>query len=337
MRFLKIILFHMLLMTTLFSCSGDESKIEFKKIKVVGAGVWEDKNEKTAEKTSIKKIEYSKGDVINFGVTPWMSQDQMQKAYAPILDFLTEKTNRKFVFVFNIAPDYRTLKKDLKQGNVQIASFSPGAYVDALDEMPDEIKYIATNTKVSGDKIRDFYHGYIFTLKKYKIKNLFKLKGKSFAFVDKGSSSGYKYPVSIFIKNKIDPESYFSNVFFLGSHDKVTDAVASGHVIAGATWDGNFEKAIKKYGNIFRIIKKTKPIPFDAWAAGKNVPDDFIKTLREILINIPQNAKTSKGINIFGKNSLPYTGFVKRNNDFYQVIRETSKLLKDYEKSKKQK
>lgn len=139
---------------------------------------------KNNKKTSNTKI-------INFGVTPYESEEVLKAIYNPILEYLSKKTGDKYVF--NIATDYKTLISDVKNGNISIANFSPASYVDALKAIPD-IKYIATigNKNPDNNDIEYFYQSYIFTKNDSKIESIQDLKGVDFGFVDEKSSSGYK-------------------------------------------------------------------------------------------------------------------------------------------------
>jgi len=275
-------------------------------------------------------VSSSEKEIINFGVTPWSSNEIMETGFKPFLEYLSEKTGRQFIL--NISPDYNTMNNELKSGKIQIGHFSPGAYADALKEIGDSLTYIGTTKFLN--KGTEYYHGYIFTRNDSNINSISDLRGKSFAFVDKGSSSGYKFPITLFLKENINPESYFSNVFFLGFHDKVIDAVAENRVDAGATADDLYEVGIQRHGDIFTIINKTPPLPGGAWAANKNVTDKFIDELQDVLTSMDVNTKTSKGKIIFDGKFMTISGFVIRNNEFYNVISETSELLEKYEKTK---
>ncbi len=326
-----IILSLLFLQIITFSCESG-NKLKFEKKTISGSGTWIQSTGKEKANKQTAKIIQDK-NIINFGVTPVQSDEKMKKAFNPLMKYLSEKTGKKWIF--NISPDYNTLRKDLASGNIQVASFSPGAYGEAIKdpEVKNKIRYLITlakKHKVTKKPI-DYYQGYIFTRKSTGIKKISQLKNKTFAFVDKGSSSGYKFPVTMFLKRNINPFQYFKNVFFLGKHDKVTDAVAKKNVVAGATWDGNFMQAKKKHGDVFHILLKTPPIPFDAWAMNKKLSKKFYDKVQKILLNMPMEAKTKAGKKVYHED-YPYKGFVKRSQDFYDIILQTRTLLKKYEK-----
>ncbi len=175
------------------------------------------------------------GEAINFGITPWDDPEKLRKMYAPFIAYLGEQLGVRVRFM--VSQEYQDLVADLRRGIIHIAAFSPGAYSDALDEgIEKEALYVAS-TQDSG---KSHYRGLVITRPQFQ--KLADLRGKSFAFVEKGSSSGYKFPLALLLQKGIDPYKYFSKIYFLGSHAHVVEAVANGKVDAGATWDGYAEK-----------------------------------------------------------------------------------------------
>ena len=97
--------------------------------------------------------------VMNFAVGPWQSPEIMERSYQPILSYLSQKLHCKFVL--NVSPDYPTLRRDLQDGNTQIADFGPGTYAEALQTMASDMKYVVTVSKQSGGEDRDYYSGFL--------------------------------------------------------------------------------------------------------------------------------------------------------------------------------
>ncbi len=333
------IILSLLAVVFMFSCS-DKDKLEFDSDKTIeGAGEWKDYKEEinTATNTDTTNEESEIADetnnedsidVINFGITPWDTEENLRKWWTPILDYLSEQLN--VPVLFNLPPDYGTLQKDLAENNIQLASFSPGAFADAIISLGDKIKYIAT---LEVDESY-FYQGYIFTLKTSPINNLADAKGKTMGFTDTGSSSGFKYPVTLLLNKSIVPEKYFSDIFFLGNHDNVLQGVYDGNVDVGATWNGKYNSFNKEHGEPFKIIIKTKEIPFDGFAASQGVSDDLLLRIQTILGEIDGNTKLQDGSPVLiGDEDYNITGFVIRDITFYDVVIDTAKKVNEYLKS----
>ena len=84
------------------------------------------------------------------------------------------------------------------------------------------------------------YRGRIFVRKDSGISQLEDLEGKSIAFADPISESGYLYPLDIFNQAGLidpgdDPGAYFSDVFFAGGYQQAIQAMVNGFVDAAGT------------------------------------------------------------------------------------------------------
>jgi hypothetical protein len=77
--------------------------------------------------------------------------------------------------------------------------------------------------------------------------------------------------------------------------DEVAKAVKNGCVEGGATWDNSYNINVRKYGQIFRVILYTPPIPNDAWVAGPGVPKEDAETFKKVLLGIKENTRTRDG------------------------------------------
>ncbi len=253
--------------------------------------------------------------VIRFGIIPrqkGQASDDIKKFYRPMLNYLESKTGDKFLIIS--ANTYGQMIEYISKGKVDFATLSPVPYIQAKKNNPN-IKIMATYLQWNKSKTKkiDSYLGHIFVKKgRDDLNSINDLAKSRFGFVKKESSSGFKYPNSFLIEKAINYLDYFSQVYFLGTHPRVTDAVASGSIEAGATWDYNLSQAIIKHGNSFKIIFTTPPIPNLCIAAHPNLGTKRIKNIREHLLKIPE--KFLKG--------LPNVGFVYRSDEFYDVVRK---------------
>jgi phosphonate transport system substrate-binding protein len=263
-------------------------------------------------------------EAINFGITPWADPEKLKVMYAPFITYLGEKLNMRVRFM--VAQEYHDLVADLKRGIIHIAAFSPGAYSDALDEgIEREAVYIAS-TRNQGS---DYYHGLV--IARSEVQSLAQLKGKTFAFVEKGSSSGYKFPLALLLQKGIDPHRYFSKVYYLGSHALVVDAVINGKADAGATWDGFAESTDAFKAKRIHTLFKTQPIPYDAIVVYGKMGKAFIRNVQQTLLAVNATTKTKDGDLVLNRElGFPYSGYVVHSPRIYDVVRQTSRLVKKY-------
>lgn len=180
--------------------------------------------------------------------------------------------------------DYAAVIEAMRSGHVQIASVGPAAYALARKVMGDEIAPVAVTLDQDGNL---GYYSVIAVRADSPYQTLEDIKGKSFAFADPNSTSGYAVP-SYYLSTelKTSADDYFSEVAFSGGHEQSVMALVNGTFEAVAThWRnetaGNIQTMEKKgliQPGSTRIIWTSPVIP--------NTP---------VMINttLPRNCKTS--------------------------------------------
>ncbi len=146
-------------------------------------------------------------------------------------------------------------------------------------------------------------------------------RGRSFAFGDKGSTSGYLIPLHLFQQRGIDPEKHFARVLYT-RHQAIQTQVTAGQLDAGADYNRN-RTAMIDQGLIkaerSRVIWQSAPLPNDAFAVSAVLATDaaFVKRLQAALAEVGGLLASRPGL-------LPanYTGFVAMDNRFYKPIRD---------------
>jgi phosphonate transport system substrate-binding protein len=134
-----------------------------------------------------------------------------------------------------VASDYAAVIEALRNRTADLAFVHPVGYVLASREAKATI--VAKN----------LWHGKsTFTARIYVrtdggVRTLEDLRGRTIAFVDPASSSGYTYPMVLLIQRGLvrnrDPKTFFREVVFAGSHDAAMRALLNGHVDAIASFD----------------------------------------------------------------------------------------------------
>ena len=260
------------------------------------------------------KVQTDKRPLYHFGTPPYQKGqaiDEIRTLYKPMLTWLGDQAGCRFDFIG--ADTYDEMIKMVAEGKVQLAALGPVPYLLAKQQNP-KIKLLLTELKWDEEKkhLIDTYRGYILTLKKREdLKTLWDLKGKKFAFVNRHSTSGYKYPNALMKQKGINPNIFFSKIYFLGSHPRVTDALVAGSIDAGSTWGYNWSQAVRKHGDIFKPIFRTPPIPHQAIVAHPSLPDHISHKIQKVLPAI--DPSLLKG--------LQNAGFAIRPDSFYDGMR----------------
>lgn len=240
---------------------------------------------------------------IVFGSTPWDNTNSMLEKHQPLMDHMSERLGSKTNFI--VTRDYADLEKQLMAGTIDIGFMPASSYVQARRSMPG-LSILASHTDkhpVTGE-YRDHYRGVIISLKSSGLNSLEALKNKRFGFTDINSSSGYRYPTQLMLKQGIDPQNHFSQIFMLQKHPKVTQALLNGAIDAGATWDVHLSRMIKKHGDVFHIIKRTNPIPLAAVVASPHFSRSKAHQVKSSLLNIAKDPKLLAQIRATGLNTM---------------------------------
>jgi phosphonate transport system substrate-binding protein len=147
------------------------------------------------------------------------------------------------------------------------------------------------------------------------------MKGKTFAFGDKGSTSGYLIPSHEFQKRGIDPDKYFSRVVYT-KHQAIETQITRGELDAGADYNRNRDAMIND-GLIkaadSRIVWTSAPLPNDAFAVSKELAGDKAFTAKLVSALEEVGARLKAEPKLLPNN---YTGFVAKTNAYYKPIRD---------------
>ena len=240
-------------------------------------------------------------------------KEKNDATYRPLAEYLGKSLGRE-VKLFTV-DTWEGLAKSLASGETDLALMGPWGYVLAhhtadaqviatilYDGKPEYFAITVTNPKSGINTVED-------------------LKGKTFAFGDKGSTSGYLIPFYNFQKLGIDPETYFSKVIYT-KHQAIELQVTRGELDAGADYNRN-RNAMIEQGLIkaedSKIIWTSDPLPNDAFAVSADLSKDkaLVKQLQDALAGVGAELKQTPTL-------LPahYTGFVVKDNSYYKPIRD---------------
>ena len=185
-----------------------------------------------------------------------------------------------------VASDYAAVVEALRNRTADLAFTHPGGYVLASREAKATI--VAKNVWHG----KSSFTSRIFVRKDGGVRQLEELRGKTMAFVDPTSSSGYIYPMALLIQRGLvknrDPRSFFREVVFAGAHDAAMRALLNGHVDAIASFDLAREQYLKDPAERERIvvIAETPPIPEAGIAARDGLDQHTFARVRAALISI---------------------------------------------------
>src|SRR5438067_5313096 len=221
-----------------------------------------------------------------------------------------------------VASDYAAVIEALRNRTADLAFVHPVGYVLASREAKARIV------------ARNLWHGKstftsrIYVRKASGIKTLEDLRGKTMAFVDPTSSSGYTYPMVLLIQRGLvrdrDPKTFFREVVFAGAHDAAMRALLNGHVDAIASFDMAREQYLSDPAEREKIafVAETPPIPEAGIAARDGLGPAAFARVRAALVQMrgPAYAALLKRV-------YDIDGFEPAEDRDYDPVRAAVELL----------
>jgi len=221
-----------------------------------------------------------------------------------------------------VASDYAAVIEALRNRTADLAFVHPGGYVLASREAKAVI--VAKNVWHG----KSSFTSRIYVRKESGLKALEDLRGKTMAFIDPASSSGYIYPMVLliqrgFVKDR-DPKTFFREVVFAGAHDAGMRALLNGHVDALASFDLAREQYIADPAERERItfVAETPEIPEAGIAARGGLDPATFAKVREALLQIRAPAYAA-----LLKRLYEIDGFAPAEDREYDPVRAAIELL----------
>jgi len=255
----------------------------------------------------------SQEEKLKVTIIPHRSNLGNEQAYAPVFKELENETG--FNFEWLGSKTYDDVIEKITNQTADIGYVGPFAYVDAQDN--SGVRLICRT--LSKKKV-EFYHSMIVTRQDSGINTIQDLKGKSFAFTDTKSTSGYLFPMAQLIKSDIQLDD-FSDVKYLKRHANSLLAVYKGHMDAGATSYTAIDKVAIDFIEL-KILWKSEPIYRGPWIARKDLPDHQFYKIQKAMLKISQSDQADK---IF--EGLTTKGFVEGKDSDYKNVREVIRLM----------
>jgi phosphonate transport system substrate-binding protein len=154
------------------------------------------------------------------------------------------------------ASDYAGVMQGLLAGQLEFAGLGSAGYAGIYLQDPDAVEPLYTTMQIDGSL---GYYSVMYTLADSGIESLADMEGRSLAFADPNSTSGYLVPsFELASEEGLDLETYFSETGFGGGHEQAVVAVLNGQYDAGVTWTSGVGDINMGYsrGNLRSMVDK---------------------------------------------------------------------------------
>ena len=249
----------------------------------------------------------------------------VEKRYEAFVNYLSKELG--VPVKLRIANDYAAVVEGQIAGNIHIAQHGPASYARAYI---NGAKIEPFGMQVNADGTKGYY-SVLYVKKDSPYQKIEDLKGKPLGLVDPNSMSGNNAPRFAMDKMGIDPEKYFSNVVYTGSHENAVIALQQGQVEGAFNWwnDENESmlmrmerKNMAKYSD-FRIIFKSDQIVNSPITYLSELPEDLKTAIRDACFKINERDPEAFKILTDGK-AKPW---VPTSHKDYEVVVDLVKFV----------
>ena len=209
---------------------------------------------------------------LSFGVYAADSPTTVVAQFRPVLNVIEKRLaallKEPVTIKMQIAPTYKAGVDDLVNDRVDFSRLGPASYI-AAKQANAQLSILAMESQ----KGQKRFQGVICVAEQSPITTLSDLKGKRFAFGNPRSTIG-RYLVQLHLMQAGIHARDLGSYAYLGRHDTVVLAVASGRYDAGALKQSTFQRLVEQ-GSRLRVLAAfdnvTKPgSPAKGWKASSS-------------------------------------------------------------------
>jgi phosphonate transport system substrate-binding protein len=257
--------------------------------------------------------------VLRFCLSPSEEEQEFQRAFQGLMETITRETGKPVKYTGT--SDFTAMIEAMRARKLEIGYFGALGYVLARDVAKADV--IASPVFASGTSK---YTSVVVTRVDTGIKSLADLKGKTFAFVDPASTSGYLYPSYMLTKAGIDPAKDLKHTIFAGGTTAAYLALKAGKVDAAATADIAYNKMVETNAidpKQIVIIQRSEPIPGPAIAIHADLSPALKAAIRKAFLSYDPKIEKTR---VKGWGDLK--GYEPTADSDYDGVRELAKILK---------
>lgn len=252
------------------------------------------------------------------GFVPSQNADQLAETAKPLADMLAKELGIP-VDAF-VSAQYIGLAEAMASRQVDIGFLNSFNYVLTHDQLGA--------AEVILKSVRNGNHSYraqFFTRAGSGIESVADLKGKTVAFVDAASTSGYLFPVDYMMTLGIDPDTDLTPRF-VGGHDNAILAVYRGDVDAGVSFEDARTLVVNEYPDVMekvQVIGYTDWIPNDTVSVRPGLDVGLALEIQRAFLRI---AETPEGVEVL-RAIYNIDGFAPALDSDYDVVRRVAAMM----------
>ena len=176
--------------------------------------------------------------VVGFSSVSAENQSATQARFKELADVFKQKVGVEMRIY--TATDYSGTVQALTSGQIHMGQMGASAYSAAWIDSNGGVEPLVANKELDGAL---GYHSILIVKSDSPYKKLEDLKGKSMAWADPNSTSGYLIPLVSLRSSGIEPDKFFGKTLFSGGHEQSVLGVVGGQFDSGFTWSSKGHNA----------------------------------------------------------------------------------------------
>ncbi len=245
----------------------------------------------------------------------YQNPEQIMDDVRPVVAYLKESLGvpvKHFV-----ATDYAGVIEALRNGSADLGFMGPLQYVLAHKH--------AGAQPILGEvyKGNAYYTSRIFVRKDSGFKKLADLKGKTIAFTDPISSSGYLYPLDLFKSEGLlrgEPEKYFKRIYFAGGDEQAIRAVYNGFVDSAGIGQFAYNLLRAEERDAVEFIGESKRLPSHCIVVRKGLSDEDVAKLKSVFLALNDGSHADLLKMLYGVD-----GYVEVSHEDFREVEEIAR------------
>ncbi len=238
--------------------------------------------------------------------------DQLVEDVRPVVAYFKEQTGLPVKHF--VATDYSGVVEALRNKTADVGFMGPLQYIMARRQTG---AYPILGEVYNG---KATYGSRIFVRKDSGIEGVEDLKGKTIAFVDPISSSGFMYPLQIFKDEGLitgEPEDFFRRIYFAGGDEQAIRAVYNGFVDAAGIGEYSFNLLRFDERDEVISIAESRKIPSHCVVVREELHEGTVEKLRSALLKLNDPEGPNHGLL---KGLYNVDGYVKVTHEVYEPV-----------------
>jgi phosphonate transport system substrate-binding protein len=261
-----------------------------------------------------------KHPVVTLGATTVENQASTLARFQPLADYFKQKLGVE-MRVQN-ASDYAAVVQALTAGHIQLARLGGSSYAAGWIDSKGAIEPLVVPAELDGTL---GYHSVLIVRSDSPYKRLEDLKGKSLAWADPNSTSGYLVPLVSLRAAGIVPNQFFGRTVFSGGHEQSVIGVLNGTLDSAFTWTSKgdntgqlrlmMDRGMLKRQDI-RVVWESPEIPNPFYAVPSNLPEDMKRDIKQFFLDLKKDRPDLADAAATGRTS----GFKTATHEMYKPV-----------------